>query len=71
MDEAKLSAAKQAKKQGHDLWRVIFDPDLQAPLFETHYADYLKANIQFSTKRSWVRHDEHYHVDFKIQCKLL
>ena len=62
---------KQAKKQGHDLWRVIFDPDLQPKLFETQYADYLKANIQFSKKRSWVRHDEHYHVDFSIKCKLL
>ncbi|MDH5765520.1 MAG: replication initiation protein, partial [Gammaproteobacteria bacterium] len=28
-----------------------------------------KKNIQFSTKRSWVRHDEHYHVDFSIPCK--
>jgi len=62
---------KQAKKNGHDLWRVIFDPDLQPKLFETQYADYLKDNIQFSKKRSWVRHDEHYHVDFQIQCKLL
>ena len=30
---------------------------------------YLKDNIQFSKRRSWVRHDEHYHVDFAIPCK--
>lgn len=60
---------KQAKKKGHDLWRVIFAPELQAPLFETKYGDYLKSHIQFSTKRSWVRHDEHYHVDFDIVCE--
>ncbi len=60
---------QQAKKQGHDLWRVIFDPQLQPNLFKTKYAAYLKQNIQFSTKRSWVRHDEHYHVDFSIPCK--
>ncbi len=59
----------QAKKSGHDLWRVIFDPQLQPQLFETKYAEYLKDNIQFSKKRSWVRHDEHYHVDFEIECK--
>ncbi len=60
---------KQAKKMGHNLWRVIFAPELQAPLFKTEYGDYLKSHIQFSKKRSWVRHDEHYHVDFKIICK--
>jgi len=60
---------KQAKKNGHDLWRVIFDPKLQPHLYETEYADYLRANIQFSKKRSWVRHDEHYHVDFDVTCK--
>jgi penicillin-insensitive murein DD-endopeptidase len=60
---------KQSKKAGHDLWRVIFDPKLQPNLFKTKYADYLKINIQFSKKRSWVRHDEHYHVDFSMPCK--
>jgi len=59
---------KEAKKQGYDLWRVIFDPALQPPLFKTKYANYLKENIAFSSKRSWVRHDEHYHVDFLIPC---
>ena len=60
---------KQAKKQGYDLWRVIFDPKLQPNLLKTQYADYLRKNIEFSKKRSWVRHDEHYHVDFSIPCK--
>jgi len=60
---------KEARSQGHDLWRVIFDPELQPHLFETSYADYLKKNIQFSKKRSWVRHDEHYHVDFSVSCE--
>lgn len=60
---------KQSKNVGHDLWRVIFDPKLQPNLFKTKYADYLKNNIQFSKNRSWVRHDEHYHVDFSLPCK--
>ena len=60
---------KESKKLGHDLWRVIFDPALQLHLFETKYAVYLKKHITFSKKRSWVRHDEHYHVDFSIQCE--
>jgi len=64
-----VSLHKQSRKAGHDLWRVIFDPKLQPKLFKTQYAEYLEKHIQFSTKRSWVRHDEHYHVDFSIPCK--
>jgi len=62
---------KQAKLLGYDLWRVIFDPKLQPELYKTEFSDYLKKNIQFSKKRSWVRHDEHYHVDFSIPCEKL
>jgi penicillin-insensitive murein endopeptidase len=64
-----VSLHKEAKKLGYDLWRVIFDPKLQPNLFKTKYGEYLKSNIQFSKKRSWVRHDEHYHVDFEVPCK--
>lgn len=60
---------KAAKSRGHGLWRVIFDPKLQPYLFNTKYGKYLKENVQLSKKRSWVRHDEHYHVDFVIPCK--
>ncbi len=60
---------KEAKNLGYDLWRVIFDPKLQPHLFKTKYGEYLKSNVQFSKKRSWVRHDEHYHVDFLVPCK--
>ena len=60
---------QQAKAHGHGLWRVIFDPALQPNLLDTKYGQYLKDNIQFSKKRSWVRHDEHYHVDFAIPCE--
>lgn len=62
---------KQAKKLGYGLWRVIFDPKLQPNLFKTQYAKYLKKHIRFSKKRAWVRHDEHYHVDFAVPCKKL
>ena len=49
---------KQAKALAYDLWRVIFDPGLQPNLFRTQYGAYLKNNTQFSTRRSWVRHDD-------------
>lgn len=60
---------REAKKRGFDLWRVIFDPQLQPNLLKTRYSEYLSTNIVFSIRRSWVRHDEHYHVDFEIPCK--
>lgn len=62
---------KSAKNRGYDLWRVIFDPKLQPYLYQTQYKQYLRQNIQFSKKPSWVRHDEHYHVDFDIPCEKL
>lgn len=46
---------KQAKQHGHDLWRVIFDSTLQPNLYKTKYAHYLKENVEFSKRRSWVR----------------
>ncbi|WNO07954.1 penicillin-insensitive murein endopeptidase [Teredinibacter sp. KSP-S5-2] len=60
---------QQAKKRNREIWRVIFAPELQPNLYSTKYADYLKSHIQFSKKRSWVRHDEHYHIDFVVPCK--
>jgi penicillin-insensitive murein endopeptidase len=60
---------KAAKARGHSLWRVIFDPQLQQGLFGTPYGPYIKDNIALSPKPSWVRHDEHYHVDFIVPCK--
>ena len=61
---------KEALAHNVDLWRVIFAPELQLNLFKTQYGLYLKEHIQFSNKRSWVRHDEHYHVDFNVPCKM-
>ncbi len=64
-----VSLHKAAINNHVDLWRVIFDPILQPYLMKTKYGRYLRKHIQFSKKSSWVRHDEHYHVDFKIPCR--
>lgn len=60
---------KAALNNGIELWRVIFAPDLQGKLYATKYGSYVKNNIKIPTKKSWVRHDEHFHVDFKVKCK--
>jgi penicillin-insensitive murein DD-endopeptidase len=59
---------KAAKTNGFDIWRVIFDPTLQPLLFKTPDGSYIQKNIKLSKRRAWVRHDEHYHVDFAIPC---
>lgn len=60
-----------ADKNGIKIWRVIFDNDLQKLLFQTPTGMNLKSLMSFSTKKPWVRHDEHYHVDFVAPCKEL
>ena len=60
---------KVAKDNGIRLWRVLFSPDLQDNLYQTTYGNYLKKHVIIPTKRSWIRHDEHYHVDFSVHCK--
>jgi len=60
-----------AKKYKITLRRVIFDPKLVPNLYNTQYGEYLKKNIIIPQKNSWVRHDEHYHVDFNLNCKPL
>ena len=57
-----------ARRRGFDIERVIFDPMMQPALRATSAWDAV-ADLSFSTRRSWVRHDEHYHVDFAVPCE--
>jgi penicillin-insensitive murein endopeptidase len=67
-----LSAIRQAADaNGVRILRVIFDNDLQALLFKTRKGSALQNNLPFSVKKPWVRHDEHYHIDFSVPCKPL
>lgn len=68
MSEHIYELHRSAKRNGVDIWRVIFDPALQPLLHKTDRWSYLSDNVQFSTKPSWVRHDEHYHIDFLVPC---
>lgn len=58
-----------AKGRSADIARVIFDPPYLPKLFATKRGIYLKANLNFMKGKAWVRHDEHYHVDFSVPCK--
>ena len=62
---------KAAEIHAVGIRRVLFDPQLQPLLYNTRYGDYIRRNIEIPLKRSWVRHDEHIHVDFVVECRPL
>jgi len=64
------AVSQAAEAAGVGIWRVIFDPQLQTRLREAEAWPRI-AHLQFSKKRSWVRHDEHYHIDFEMPCRPL
>lgn len=45
---------------------VIYAPDLQAALAETARGADVLRRLRFSRNPSWVRHDDHDHVDFRL-----
>jgi penicillin-insensitive murein endopeptidase len=60
---------RAAIAQGADISRVIFDPQFMPRLFDTARGPYLKKHVTFMKGKPWVRHDEHYHVDFAVRCE--
>jgi len=58
-----------AKARGVGIALVIFDAPFLPRLFATPRGTYLKENLSFMKGKPWVRHDEHYHVDFAVPCK--
>jgi len=66
-----LELLRAARAHGIAIGRVIFDPQLQPFLHRTAAWPEIAGQIRFSTRPAWVRHDEHYHVDFDIPCQPL
>ena len=61
---------KTAHAHGIAIRRIIFDQALQKKLFQTAAGTYLRKNLKFMPHKAWVRHDEHYHIDFEVPCKV-
>jgi penicillin-insensitive murein endopeptidase len=58
-----------ARKRGSGLALVIFEPTYLSRLYATPRAAWVRAHVRFLPRPAWVRHDEHYHVDFDIPCR--
>jgi len=57
-----------AREKGGGIRRVILAPDLQDDLFRAPGGAALRQRLRFNHGPSWVRHDDHYHVDFDFPC---
>lgn len=64
MSKHLLTIEKSAKANGLQIQKVIFDPVLRPYLLATNTGKQLK-HLPFTRNRVVVRHDDHYHVDFK------
>ena len=58
-----------AKANGTAISRVIFEKAYIPRLYETKRGGFVKERISFMEGEPWIRHDEHYHVDFFVPCK--
>lgn len=55
---------------GAPIVKLIIDPRYFAALYATLRGPYLRKQTYFMLSKPWVRHDEHFHVDFGVPCKL-
>jgi len=60
-----------AKLHGAPINRVIFQKELVTQLYRTRRGAYLRNSVTFMKATPWIRHDEHYHVDFTLPCRPL
>ena len=63
-----LALDAAARAHGLRIERVIYDPPLQAAVFAAPGGAALRKRVPFSPKPAWIRHDEHYHVDFALDA---
>lgn len=57
-----------ARKHKVGIALVIFDPALMPALLKTARGKELQG-LPFMKGKPWIRHDEHYHVDFALRCQ--
>ncbi|HWW73013.1 MAG TPA: penicillin-insensitive murein endopeptidase [Duganella sp.] len=71
MAEHLYQLAEAAKRRGVDIKTVIFQKELVTPLLRTKRGSYLRNTVPFMKATPWIKHDEHYHVDFSLPCRPL
>lgn len=64
-----LELHRAATARGLGIAQVIFDTAYLPRLFATAHGADVRRQLHFMQGKPWVRHDEHYHVDFAVPCK--
>jgi penicillin-insensitive murein endopeptidase len=64
-----LALDQAARAHGIRIRRVIFDMALHSKLGATGSGAQVLRRLTFNRQQAWVRHDEHYHVDFEVACR--
>lgn len=62
------SLARVSRAQGIPITKVVLFPPLRRRLAETDGWKEI-ASLPFTKREAWVRHDDHYHVDFGVVCR--
>jgi penicillin-insensitive murein endopeptidase len=57
----------EARRHGFGIARVILAPEYIPKVLATPAGQHIKP-LPFMKTKPWVRHDEHYHVDFAVKC---
>ena len=71
MAEHLYQLAEAAKMHHVKINTVIFQKELTELLFQTKRGKVLRDTVPFMKTTPWIKHDEHYHVDFSLQCRPL
>ncbi|SEO57758.1 penicillin-insensitive murein endopeptidase [Duganella sp. CF517] len=71
MAEHLYQLAGAAKKRQVKIRTVIFQKELTELLFQTKRGNALRASMPFMKATPWIKHDEHYHVEFSLPCRPL
>src|SRR4029450_7780435 len=69
MAEHLFQLRKAAEERGVGIALVIVDAPYRAKLSATARGPCLDRSLPFMKGKPWIRHDEHYHVDFDVPCR--
>jgi penicillin-insensitive murein endopeptidase len=64
-----LALERAARAHGIRIRRIIFDVSLQSRLAASEHGALALRRLPFSKAAAWIRHDEHYHVEFDVPCR--
>lgn len=64
-----LALDDAAKKVGIGIRFVIFEPSYHRFFAATRSGEELLRNVKLHKEKVWIRHDEHYHVEFDVRCR--